>query len=97
MTKTILCTVLAGFLLLSGVVVSQHGYWGFYGWALHNSATKLLFIDLVLSLALIGVWIAADAKESKINAVPYLLLTLALGVAGPLLYLLRRRPNEQMD
>ncbi|MBM3767403.1 MAG: DUF2834 domain-containing protein [Acidobacteria bacterium] len=89
--KSLLLLCLFAFLAFTATVLYQHGYRGFFHWAFYNSATGLLFFDLVITLTLVSAWIMADARERGVLAVPYLLLTAAFGAAGPLLYLLRRR------
>ncbi|MDA0823695.1 MAG: hypothetical protein O3C28_14950, partial [Proteobacteria bacterium] len=46
--------------------------------------------DLVIACGLAVIWVVMDARERRINAWPYLLLTLFLGSIGPLAYLLKR-------
>jgi hypothetical protein len=47
-------------------------------------------VDLVIALTLVMVWMGDDAEQRKVSALPYLVITLALGSVGPLLYLIRR-------
>ncbi len=82
--------VLIDFVALTGVVLVEHGYLGFFELATANTATMLLFTDLVIVLALAGVWMWRDAQERGVRVVPYLLVGLAFGAAGPLLYLIVR-------
>lgn len=82
--------VLLGFLALTGYVIYQHGYLGFYDWANYNSATRLMFVDLLISLGLILAWMWSDARSRGLSVLPYAVLTLAFGAAGPLAYLIRR-------
>ena len=49
-----------------------------------------LLVDLVIALTIILAYMCNDAREQGISAIPYLLLTLAFGSVGPLLYLIRR-------
>ncbi len=75
--------------------IYQHGYLGFFELVTANAATELLCLDLVISLALILVWMRADARERGDSFAPFAVVTLAFGVAGPLLYVLRREWREQ--
>ena len=88
--QIILVLVLADFLALTGVVLLQHGYLGFFELAFASSATTLLFADLVIVLCLAGVWMWHDAQERGVRVVPYLALGALFGAAGPLLYLIVR-------
>jgi len=82
--------VLAGFSMLTGYALFMYGYIGFFRELTSNAATVTLLADLVISLTIILVYLGNDARERGISALPYLLLTLALGSVGPLLYLIRR-------
>jgi hypothetical protein len=89
-----LAVVLADFLAFSAWAVYQHGYVGFFRLVLANSATTLVLVDLTIALTLIVAWMWRDARERGVSVVPYALITLALGSAGPLLYLLVRRDDR---
>ena len=47
--------------------------------------------DLAIALVLVLVWLWRDAKATGRNPVPWVVLTLATGSFGPLIYLLTRR------
>ena len=82
--------VLAGFATLTGYDLYLYGLEGFFRLALANAATVALFADLVIALTMVVVWMGRDAAQRGVNAVPYLILTLAFGSIGPLLYLIGR-------
>ena len=86
--------VLFDFLALTGYALWSHGLVGFFEAELANAATISAVADLMISLSLIAVWIWQDAKKRGISAVPYLAITLVLGSAGPLLYLIRILGSE---
>ena len=88
--RILLAVILLDFLGLTGWVVYEHGYLGFFELANANWATRLLMADLVISLGLIATWMARDARERSISCTPYLIATAIFGAAGPLLYLIRR-------
>jgi hypothetical protein len=90
-----LALVLADFLGLSGYAVYAYGYVGFFEAVTANAATLTAFADLVIALSLIAGWLWVDARERGISPLPYLLITLALGSAGPLLYLIRRESGQR--
>ena len=85
-----LIDVLVLFLGLTAFAVYQHGYVGFFELAMANWATRLMFVDLTIALSLFVVWMVQDARERGGNWLPYALVTLFFGAAGPLLYLIRR-------
>lgn len=85
-----LAIALVGFVSLTGLAVAEHGYVGFFDWATHNSATRLMFTDLTIALTLFLVWMVRDARERGLTMLPYLIVTLFFGAAGPLGYLIHR-------
>lgn len=86
----VLSAFLVEFLGLTGYTVYTMGYAGFYEAAAANAATLTLSYDLVIALGLFSVWMVKDARERGTSFAPYLVVTLLLGSAGPLLYLIRR-------
>ena len=92
--RILLFVVLADFLGLTGYAVYHHGYVSFFDELLSSSVGIAAFADLTIALSLIALWMIGDARERGVSALPYLVLTLALGSVGPLLYLLRYTPNE---
>jgi len=88
--QVLLWSVLFGFLGLTTFVVAEVGYLGFFEVATSSWVGRLLFTDLVITLSLVCVWMYLDARERGEPFVPYALVTLFFGAAGPLLYLIRR-------
>ena len=86
--KAVLGLVLVLFLAMTGVVLYEHGYLGFFAIASSNSATQLMMFDLVISLTLVTLWMVQDAEAKGKAVVPFILITLFFGAAGPLLYLI---------
>jgi uncharacterized protein DUF2834 len=85
-----LSVVLVAFVGLEAYAVHEHGYVGVFTAVLANSATTVAFVDLCIALGLVALWMGLDARQRGISVVPYLVVTLALGSVGPLLYLIRR-------
>jgi hypothetical protein len=83
------------FLALTAFVLATDGLIGFYRVALSGPSTLLMMTDLLLALGLVLVWMHADARESGTPFAPYLLVTLAIGVAGPLGYLIHREARRR--
>jgi hypothetical protein len=86
--------VLAGFSILTAYALLGYGYVGFFREVISNLASVTLLVDLVISLTIILAFLGNDARERGVSLVPYLLLTLAFGSVGPLLYLIRRLGNH---
>jgi len=89
-----LTVLLADFICLTGYAVYEYGYVGFFQLATANLATIAALADLTIALSLIVVWMVRDARARGVSALPYVLLTLFLGSAGPLVYLIRRAGTE---
>jgi hypothetical protein len=81
-------------LAVDAYAVYLYGYIGFFRAALANFAGFAAFVDLTIALVLILVWMGDDARERHISAIPYILITLALGSVGPLIYLIRRSGDQ---
>ena len=90
-----LSVVLADFLALTAYVVYQYGYVGFFELVIANLASTLALVDLVIALSLVIVWMVRDARARGVSPVPYVLLTLTLGSAGPLVYLIRHVVSDR--
>ncbi len=93
MTKTriLLGITLALFTLANLWALEQFGFAGTWESILGAEfPTKLILFDLLIALSLVMTWMWNDARERGATVWPYLLVTLALGSIGPLLYLIRR-------
>ncbi len=93
MKTPVLVAILLPFAVLTGLAVWQHGYWGIFATQLASWAGMQVLADLAIALGLVLVWLWRDARAQGRNPSPWLLLTLAAGSFGPLVYLLvaRRR------
>ncbi len=85
-----LSAVLIAFLADEAYALYLYGYFGFFRMMFANFASFTALVDLVIALVLILAWMGDDARKRNVSALPFLLLTLALGSVGPLLYLIRR-------
>lgn len=91
MQRPILLLVLAAFSVLTAAALWQHGYWGIVAPHFQSFGGAQVFSDLVIALCLTMVWMWRDAVAQRRNPWPFIVLTLAAGSFGPLLYLLTRR------
>ena len=91
MQKVILSFVLAAFTVLTALALWFHGYWGIVAPHFQSLGAAQVLVDLVIALGLFLAWMWRDAQASGRNPWPWLVLTLAAGSFGPLLYLLTRR------
>ena len=74
--------------------VYLYGSAGFLRAVFANFAGFATFFDLSVALVLILIWIGDDARERNASVIPYLILTIALGSVGPLIYLIRRLGDQ---
>ncbi len=93
MQRAILILVLIGFSVLTSLALWQHGYWGIFEPQLKSFAGGQVLVDLVIALSLFLAWMFRDANARGRIPWPWLVITLALGSFGPLLYLLTRKSD----
>jgi hypothetical protein len=85
--------ILVGFSILTGLALWNHGYWGIIAPHFQSFGAGQVLADLVIALSLSIIWMWRDAKANGRSIWPWLLLTLAAGSFGPLLYLLTRKES----
>jgi len=88
--QLLLGIVLADFAAFTTYAVWQYGYLGVFELAFASWASTLVFVDLVIALGLVLIWMMGDSRDRGLSFLPFALLTLAFGSVGPLLYLIRR-------
>lgn len=91
MTRALLVVTLFVYIVISALAVWQHGYLGIIEYHMVNWAGRQVFFDLVIALVLVLVWLWRDARALGRNPWPWVIATLSLGSAGPLLYLMTRK------
>lgn len=89
-----LALVLADFLALTGYAVYHYGYLAFFDIHAMNAIQVQIFVDLIIALTFVMVWMWRDARARGISPTPYLVATLLLGSIGPLVYAIRREASE---
>ena len=94
MQRILIVVTLVLFGALTTEAIIEHGFIGIFMSPLQSLASTQIFFDLVTSLTLVLIWMWHDAKASDRNFWPWLIVTLALGSFGPLLYLLTRKSNK---
>lgn len=77
----------AGLLALTVLAVLERGYVGIFALQLSSFAGAQVLFDLVIALVMVLVWLRGDARRTGRAFLPWLLITLAAGSFGPLLYL----------
>ena len=69
--QIVLGLVLADFSALTAYAVWQHGFVGVFQLALASWATGLVFVDLVIALGLVLIWMMGDSRERGLAFLPY--------------------------
>jgi hypothetical protein len=92
--QIVYAAVLVPFLSLTAYVLATAGMLGFYREMLRSASTLLAGADLVISLSLLLFWMSRDTQRSGTPFAPYAVITLAIGIAGPLLYLIHREARS---
>jgi len=86
-TRRILLAVTFGaFVVEATAILAMVGFGSTLAAMFANPVTKFMTMELTLCLVMLGVWMWRDAQQRGINAIPYLLLTAALGGGGALFY-----------
>jgi len=70
------------------VALWQHGVVGVFASIVHSSASLQIFLDLFVVSLLAIAWMRRDSRNTGRRFWPWVILTLAAGSFGPLLYLL---------
>jgi hypothetical protein len=94
MKKLALGVVLVAFAALSIPAVLRHGYVGLFEYQFQSLAGLQVLADLGIALSLVLTWLWRDARANARNPYLWIVLTLALGSFGPLLYLLSARSEK---
>lgn len=83
--------VLAAFAALTAPALVVDGLPGTIAAITHNWASLQIYVDLVLAVLVICVWMHADARAAGRNPWPWIVAAFVVGMFSPLLYLLTRR------
>lgn len=92
--KIVLLVVTLLFSILTALAVWQNGVRGIFEHQFKNFGGIQVWVDLVIALTIFMVWMWRDAKATNRNPWPWIIITLAAGSFGPLLYLLFRNSDK---
>jgi hypothetical protein len=90
-----LIIVIVAFTVLTAVAVMDAGYIGVFMSSFQNWSGAQIFTDLAIMCVLACIWMVIDARERGLVAWPFILITLAAGSFGPLLYLVVREMRSK--
>lgn len=88
--KTLIVLALVPFTALSLVGVAVDGLPGTLAAITHNWASLQIYVDLVLAVLVLCVWMHRDATAAGRNPWPWIVAALIVGMFSPLIYLLTR-------
>lgn len=99
MYKPLVFLVLMAFGAFTVTAIWLEGFGGIFGSITNSLGSMQIFIDLIIALLLVMVWMWRDAKQKERNIWPWLVLTLIAGSFGPLLYLItdQMKPSENLS
>ncbi|MEO1070572.1 MAG: DUF2834 domain-containing protein [Cyanobacteria bacterium J06638_6] len=97
MQRSLLAITLVLFGALTAAALWYHGYWGILEPHFKSFGAAQVFVDLVIALTLVLVWLWQDAKAIGRNPWPWILITLVAGSFGPLIYLLTRKSDAAVE
>jgi len=92
--RTLLRVVLVLFVALSVAALAIDGLIGIVHAVTYNWMSVQIFVDLVLAVAVIDVWVHRDARARGRNPWPWVVASLLTGMIAPLIYLLVRGGDD---
>ncbi len=95
MKKPLLILALLGLGAITAVALWKEGLAGIFSAITLSYGSMQIFLDLVIALTLIMVWMWRDAKNRGRSFWPWMCITLAAGSFGPLLYLLTAKKRHE--
>ena len=93
-TQTIIIVTLLLFGALTAVAIWQDGVLGIFASIVSSWGSAQIYLDLVIALSIIMVWLYRDAVKAGRNPWPWIIATAIVGAFSPLIYLLIRERNQ---
>lgn len=94
MQRNLLIITLIALSIITALALKNDGLWGIFAPNFQSFAEFQVFFDLIIALGLFLVWMWRKETAAGRNPWPWLLITLAIGSFGPLLYLIIKGTNE---
>ena len=88
--QVLLVVVLVLFAGFTAAALAVDGIVGIFHAITFNLVSIQIFVDLVLAVGVIDIWVHRDARSRGRNPWPWLAASLATGMFSPLIYLLVR-------
>lgn len=93
-TRRLILLVLIPFSILTRIALWTDGVVGIFSSIVSSWGALQIYVDLVISIAIILVWLYADAKKQGRNPWPWIVAALIVGTFSPLVYLYVRIPES---
>jgi hypothetical protein len=94
MQRNLLIITLIALSIVTALALWHDGLWGIFAPNFKSFGEFQVFFDLVIALGLFLVWMWRKETAAGRNPWPWLLITLAIGSFGPLLYLIIKGTSE---
>jgi hypothetical protein len=91
MSRILIVITLVLFGTLTGIAVWHDGISGIFRSISSSFGAAQIYVDLIIALVLIMIWMWQDAKSTDRIIWPWIVATLLTGAFAPLLYLLTRK------
>lgn len=95
--KRILYVAFAVLLAVTAFALFREGFAGMKTPFVASFWTWQYFIDLVIALGLVMIWMWRDCRARGKNPIPWIVVTFMLGSLIPLAYLIVRHQSGQID
>ncbi|MEM7134336.1 MAG: DUF2834 domain-containing protein [Chloroflexota bacterium] len=92
--RTLIIVTLILFGALTAAALWYDGLLGIFASIISSFGSAQIYVDLVIAIVLINVWIWRDAKARGRNPWPWIVAALVVGSFSPLVYLLTRREAD---
>jgi len=92
--RKLIIAALIPFAALTGVAFWVDGIAGFPDAITHSRASAQIYVDLVLAIVVLSVWMHRDARSNGKNPWPWIVAAAVVGMFSPLVYLLTRPSDD---
>ncbi len=94
MKKPLLILALIALGAITAIALWKDGLVGIFAATVASYGSMQIFVDLVIALTLVTVWMWRDAKSSGRAIWPWIAITLVAGSFGPLLYFFKAKEKS---
>ena len=95
MNRILLILTLVLFGALTAGALWVDGVFGIFASIFNSYGSMQIYVDLVIALTLVAIWIYRDANKAGRNPWPWIIATFIVGAFSPLIYLLIRESSNE--